>query len=152
MGFEETTHSNSIFSRSRVCCSYRRCMSSYLDAENVKRRVTEPARTSNHFLWQQFIHCLVKESCVSQENQTQRYKVSFIRELVNNKEIYLEFCRSEDQLIEIFTKPLARYTFEYLQSDLGMTSSAQWTLSWTEHVFCFETFCNIFVFLTSICS
>ena len=35
----------------------------------------------------------------------------FIRELVNNKEICLEFCKSEDQLADIFTKPLARYTF-----------------------------------------
>lgn len=38
----------------------------------------------------------------------------FIRELVNNKEICLEFCRSEDQFADIFTKPLARDTFEYL--------------------------------------
>ena len=28
----------------------------------------------------------------------------FIRELVNNKEICLEFCRDEDQLVDIFTK------------------------------------------------
>ena len=38
----------------------------------------------------------------------------FIRELVNNKEICLEFCRSEDQLTNDFTKPLARDTFQYL--------------------------------------
>ena len=49
----------------------------------------------------------------------------FIRELVNNKEICLEFCRSEDQLANIFTKPLANDTFRYLRSYLGMTSSAQ---------------------------
>ena len=145
VGFKETSHSNSIFSKSRVCRNYRHCMSSCLDEKNVKRPVAELARTNNHFLWQQFCHCLVKESCVSQENQTHRYKVSFIRELVNNKEIFLEFCISEDQLIDIFTKPLARDTFEYLRSDLGMTSSTQWTLSWTEHVFFSETFCNIFV-------
>ena len=38
----------------------------------------------------------------------------FIRELVNNKEICLEFCRSEDQLANIFTKPLAKDTFQYM--------------------------------------
>ena len=35
----------------------------------------------------------------------------FIRELVNNKEICLEFCRFEDQLADIFTKPLAKDIF-----------------------------------------
>ena len=49
----------------------------------------------------------------------------FIRELVNNKEICLEFCRYEDQLADIFTKPLERDTFQYLRINLGMTGSAQ---------------------------
>lgn len=44
----------------------------------------------------------------------------FIRELVNNKEICLEFCRLEDQFVDIFTKPLARDAFEYLRSCLGV--------------------------------
>ena len=35
----------------------------------------------------------------------------FIRELVNNKEICLEFCRSKDQLEIIYTKPLEKDTF-----------------------------------------
>ena len=38
----------------------------------------------------------------------------FIRELVNNKEVCLEFYRSEDQLVVIFTKRLANVTFQYL--------------------------------------
>ena len=50
---------------------------------------------------------------------------NFIKELVNNKEICLEFCMSEDQLADIFTKPLANDTFQYLCSYLGMTSSPQ---------------------------
>ena len=49
----------------------------------------------------------------------------FIRELVNNKEICLEFCRCEDQHADIFTEPLAKETFQYLCSSLGMTSYAQ---------------------------
>jgi len=32
----------------------------------------------------------------------------FIRELVSNNEIYMEFCRLEDQFAEIFTKPLGK--------------------------------------------
>jgi hypothetical protein len=36
----------------------------------------------------------------------------FIRELVNNKEICLEFCRSKEQVTDIFTKSLARDAFQ----------------------------------------
>ena len=35
----------------------------------------------------------------------------FIRELVNNKEICLEFCKFEDQLADMFIKPLEKDTF-----------------------------------------
>jgi hypothetical protein len=44
----------------------------------------------------------------------------FIRELVNNKEICLEFCRSKDQVADIFIKSLARDAFQYLRSSLGV--------------------------------
>ena len=64
----------------------------------------------------------------------------FIRELVNNKEICLEFCRYEDQLADIFTKPLERDTFQYLWIYLGITSLAQWTLSWIDQVLALKHF------------
>jgi hypothetical protein len=37
----------------------------------------------------------------------------FILELVNNGDIYLEFCRCKEQLVDIFTKPLAKNVFEH---------------------------------------
>jgi hypothetical protein len=40
----------------------------------------------------------------------------FIKELVNNKEICLEFCRSKEQVTNIFTKDLARDAFHDLHS------------------------------------
>ena len=77
MGFKETAHSNSVFSWSRVCCSNKCCMSSCLDEESIKRIVTEPSRTDNHLLWQKFSHSIIKQSCVPQENQAHRHKLSF---------------------------------------------------------------------------
>jgi hypothetical protein len=44
----------------------------------------------------------------------------FIRELVNNKEMCLEFCRSKEQVANIFTKSLARDVFQHLHSYLGV--------------------------------
>jgi glucan phosphoethanolaminetransferase (alkaline phosphatase superfamily) len=38
-------------------------------------------------------------------------RYNFIKELVNNYDIYLEFCYSKEQLTDIFTKPLARDNF-----------------------------------------
>ena len=47
----------------------------------------------------------------------------FIRELVNNGEIYLEFYKSENQLVDIFTKALPKNNFENLQEQLGITDA-----------------------------
>ena len=44
----------------------------------------------------------------------------FIRELVKNREIYLKFCKSKHQLVNIFTKPLAKDVFEYHRQNLGV--------------------------------
>ena len=45
----------------------------------------------------------------------------YIRELVKNQEIELEFRRSEDQVANIFTKPLKMDVFEKLKMMLGVT-------------------------------
>ena len=47
-------------------------------------------------------------------------KFHYIRELVKNQEIELEFCRSEDQVADIFTKPLKTNVFEKLKMMLGV--------------------------------
>ena len=47
-------------------------------------------------------------------------KFHFIRELVNNGEIVLQYCRTEDQFADILTKPLAQKSFEHFRKCLGM--------------------------------
>ena len=42
-----------------------------------------------------------------------------IRELVNEKIINLEFCKSNDQIVDVFTKPLPREHFEFHRKNLG---------------------------------
>lgn len=46
----------------------------------------------------------------------------FIRELVNNREINLQHCRSEEQLADIFTKALAQKQFEIFRETLGIVN------------------------------
>ena len=48
----------------------------------------------------------------------------FIRELVNNGDIALQFCGSRDQLADIFTKPLGKSVFDFQRQHLGIVSAA----------------------------
>eukprot|EP00253_Pinus_taeda_P018666 PITA_18666 len=45
----------------------------------------------------------------------------YIKELVNNGEIVLEHCRTQEQVADILTKPLDQKSFEFLRKCLGMT-------------------------------
>eukprot|EP00253_Pinus_taeda_P025064 PITA_25064 len=47
-------------------------------------------------------------------------KFHFTRELVNNGEIVLQHCRTEDQLADILTKPLPKKGFDHFRKCLGM--------------------------------
>lgn len=47
-------------------------------------------------------------------------KRHYIRDLVVNEEVRLEFCRSEQQVADVFTKSLAKEKFEELRDKLGV--------------------------------
>ena len=44
----------------------------------------------------------------------------FLRDHVEKGNIIMEFCRTEDQIADIFTKALNRVPFENLRLELGM--------------------------------
>lgn len=47
-------------------------------------------------------------------------KYHFVRELVQDKEIRLEYVNSKEQIADIFTKPLPKDAFLYLRGKLGV--------------------------------
>eukprot|EP00253_Pinus_taeda_P019723 PITA_19723 len=47
----------------------------------------------------------------------------YIRELVNNVEIVLVHCKTQEQVANILTKPLGQKSFEFLRKCLGMTDN-----------------------------
>jgi hypothetical protein len=55
-----------------------------------------------------------------QKNKHIDTRYHFIRELVNNAEIYLEFYKSKDQLDDIFKNPLAKDVFKFHRHNLGV--------------------------------
>ena len=50
-------------------------------------------------------------------------KFHYIRELVNNGEIVLVHCRTQEQVADILTKLLGQKNFEFLRKCLGMTNN-----------------------------
>ena len=48
-------------------------------------------------------------------------KYHFVRELVQDKEIRLEYVHTKEQIAEIFTKPLPKDSFLCLRGKLGVT-------------------------------
>ena len=50
-------------------------------------------------------------------------KFHYIRELVNNGEIVLEYSINQEQVGDILTKPLGQKSFECLRKCLGMTDN-----------------------------
>ena len=50
----------------------------------------------------------------------------FIRHQVKNKTVTLTYCKSEDQIADIFTKPLKTETFLKLKKKLGLVRNESW--------------------------
>ena len=48
-------------------------------------------------------------------------KYHFVRELVQDKEIRLEYVHTKEKIANIFTKPLPKDAFLYLRGKLGVT-------------------------------
>ena len=48
-------------------------------------------------------------------------KYHYVRELVEDKEVKMEYVNSKEKIANIFTKPLPKDAFEYLRGNLGVT-------------------------------
>ena len=64
---------------------------------------------------------LSKNSVFHKRKKHINAKFHFIGELVNNGEIVLQHCKTDEQFSDILTNPLAQKSFEYLTKCLGMT-------------------------------
>ena len=49
--------------------------------------------------------------------------MQYIRELVNDRTIILQYCPTDEQIVDIFTKRFSKNKFTYLHSLLGVSSS-----------------------------
>ena len=49
-------------------------------------------------------------------------KYHFLRELVQDKEVRLEYVNTKEKIVDIFSKPLPKDAFLYLRGKLGVIS------------------------------
>ena len=47
-------------------------------------------------------------------------KYHYVRELIEDKQMKMEYINSKEQVADIFTKPLPKDAFEYLRGKLGV--------------------------------
>ena len=47
-------------------------------------------------------------------------KYHYVRELVEDKQVKMEYIHTKQQIADIFTKPLPKYAYEYLRGKLGV--------------------------------
>ena len=47
-------------------------------------------------------------------------KYNYVRELVEDKEVKMEYVTSKEKIVNSFTKPLPKDVFEYLRGKLGV--------------------------------
>ena len=52
-------------------------------------------------------------------------KYHYVRELVEDKQVKMEYIHSKEQIVDIFTKPLPKDAFEYLRGKLRVKSQSQ---------------------------
>ena len=62
-----------------------------------------------------FAIALTKDPNFRGKSKQIRIQFHYIRELLKDQEIIIEFCRSKDQVANIFTKPLKENIFEKLK-------------------------------------
>ena len=68
--------------------------------------------TSQPLLWQRTLSIIVALDT--------SLKHHFIRDAIEDGEVQLDFCRSEDQVADILTKALQRDRFQQLRDALGI--------------------------------
>ena len=62
-----------------------------------------------------------KKSVLHSKTKHISIKYHVLREKVVEKEIRLECVRTKHQILDIYIKPLPKYTFEYVRGMLGVT-------------------------------
>jgi hypothetical protein len=87
-----------------------------------------------HVLDSTVIHC-DNQSCVKlsenpvfhDKSKHIEIKYHYIRDMVQRKEVLVQYLPTDEQVVDVLTKPLTRMKFEYFRDRLGMAENASLT-------------------------
>jgi hypothetical protein len=51
-------------------------------------------------------------------------KYQYIRDMVQRKEVHVQYLPTHEKIADIFTKPLAKMKFEYFRERIGLVENA----------------------------
>eukprot|EP00253_Pinus_taeda_P024657 PITA_24657 len=113
--------------RDRIRGSYNSSVSSGLDEKDAKEPMPRASKCNGNAT---IIFCdnspaiaLSKNSVFHKRTKHIDTRFHYIRELVNNGEIVLKHCRTQEQVADILTKPLGQKSFEIFRKCLGITDN-----------------------------
>jgi len=67
---------------------------------------------------------LAKNADYHDQNKHINMCYHYIRECIARKDVHLEYAKTHDQVVDIFTKPLKKEDFARLRSLIGVTKSS----------------------------
>ena len=88
--------------------------------ESTKRNEGGDNQASDTVLWQYKCNKHIQESSNAWKNKAYSIKYHYVRELVEEKEVKMEYIHTKEQIVDIFTKPLPKDSYEYLRGKLGV--------------------------------
>ena len=77
-------------------------------------------RSNPNLCQQQVSHCVSEESAFHDQSKHIDIRYHYIRECITRKDVQVEYVRSQDQIADIFTKPLKFEDFARLRNLLGL--------------------------------
>ena len=104
----------------KACCSQLSCMVCNMVKEYALGFPQESP--TEIYINNRSAIALAKNSVYHERSKHIDTRHHFIQEHMKNKEVELIFCKTNDQVIDIFTKPLKREIFIRLKFMFGMTS------------------------------
>ena len=123
MVHKEAGDYSTIHYRSWIHSRNSSCKSSFV----VKKVSCDLHILQNHmtkiFIDNQAVIAISKDPVCHGKTKNFNIKLYFLREIQQNGEVILVYCKSEDQLADLFTKPLPVSKFELLRQKIGVCRS-----------------------------
>ena len=96
-----------------------------MDQTTIERMIEEITNTMILYCENTSVINISKNPMMHAETKNIAIKYHYVRELVEDKQVKMEYINSKEQIVDIFTKLLPKDSFEYLRGKLGVKPLSQ---------------------------